>query len=138
MTIEEKLKNMILERYGSVSEFTKQIDMANSTFATIMKNGVHKANVSNIIKICKALDISADELANDRIVPSGKRLQSQTLMTDIEEIITFTKMNIMTYDNLTLNGEPMTNEDKKTMMDALELCVEFIKRKHKREKDETK
>lgn len=138
MKIEEKLKSLILERYGSVSEFTKQIGMANSTFATIMKNGVHKANVSNIIKICKALDISADELANDRIVPNGKRLQSQQPMTDIDEIVAFTKMNILTYDNLTLNGEPMTNEDKQTMMDALELCIEFIKRKHKREKDDKK
>ena len=69
MTIEESLKNLILERYGNISNFCKKIDMANSTFATIMKNGVHNANVNNIIKICKALNISADELANDNIVP---------------------------------------------------------------------
>ena len=67
--IEDKLKNLIIEKYGTISNFCKKIDMANSTFATIMKNGVHSANVSNIIKICKALGISADELANDKIVP---------------------------------------------------------------------
>ena len=69
MTIEEKLKSLIIEKYGNMVNFCKEIDMANSTLATIMKSGVHKANITSIIKICKALGISADELANDRIVP---------------------------------------------------------------------
>ena len=69
MTIEEKLKSLIIEKYGNMVNFCKEIDMPNSTLATIMKNGVHKANITSIIKICKALGISADELANNRIIP---------------------------------------------------------------------
>ena len=69
MTIENKLKDLITEKYGSMVKFSQEIEMANSTLATIMKKGIHNANVNNIIKICKALQISADELANDRIVP---------------------------------------------------------------------
>jgi len=69
MSIEDRLKELIIEKYGNMVNFCKQINMANSTLATIMKSGVHKANVSNIIKICKALGISADELANGNIVP---------------------------------------------------------------------
>lgn len=69
MTIENKLRDLIVEKFGNISNFCRKINMANSTFATIMRSGIHNANVSNIIKICKALEISADELANDNIVP---------------------------------------------------------------------
>lgn len=69
MSIENRLKDLIVEKFGNISNFCRKINMANSTFATIMRSGIHNANVSNIIKICKALEISADELANDNIVP---------------------------------------------------------------------
>lgn len=133
MTIEEKLKSLILERYGSVATFTKKIEMANSTFATIMKNGIHKANISSIIKICKELDISADELAQDRIVPNGIKLKSQTHMTELNEIIQFTKMNILTYSDLTLDGELFTEEELNTFVDAMDLTVELIRRRRERQ-----
>lgn len=134
MSIEERLKQLILEEYGSMVEFANQIGMANSTLATIMSRGIHKASVSNIIKICQALDISADELANDRIVPNGKVLQTKKHMTDIEEIIAFTKMNISTYSDLTLGGKPLSEDDRNALVDAVDLCVEFIKRRMEREK----
>ena len=67
--VEEKLKNYIKVKFGNVANFCKEIGMANSTFATIMTNGIQCANVKNIIKICQALNISADELAKGNIVP---------------------------------------------------------------------
>lgn len=67
--VEEKLKNYIKAKFGNVANFCKEIGMANSTFATIMTNGIQCANVKNIIKICQALNISADELAKGNIVP---------------------------------------------------------------------
>ena len=51
MTTEDKLKDLILSKYGSMINFSSQIGMANSTLATIMKNGIHKANVTNIMVI---------------------------------------------------------------------------------------
>lgn len=135
MTIEDKLKSLIIEEYGSMVEFANRIDMANSTLATIMQRGIHKASVSNVIKICQALDISADELAKDRIVPNGKMLQSKKHMTDIEEIVAYTKMNIKTYSDLTLNGKPLTIDDRQCLLDAVDLCIEFIKRRMDRKED---
>lgn len=67
--VEEKLKNYIKVKFGNIANFCKEIGMANSTFATIMTNGIQCANVKNIIKICQALNISADELAKGNIVP---------------------------------------------------------------------
>lgn len=66
--IEDSLKNLILSRYRSVREFTTTIDMPYSTMDSIFKRGIRKANMDNIIKICNALEISADALANGEIV----------------------------------------------------------------------
>lgn len=132
MTIEEKLKDLILSRYGSMVEFAKAIDMANSTLATIMNRGIHKASISNVIKICKALDISTDELVHDRIVPRGKNIQHRSHMTEINDIISFTKRNIQEYGDLTIDGVPMTQNEIEMLLDALDIGIGIIKRNRKR------
>ena len=63
-SVESKLKELILTRYKSLREFTLKIDMPYSTFDTILKRGVDKANIINILKICNELNISADKLAS--------------------------------------------------------------------------
>ena len=42
--------------------------MPNSTLDNIFRRGVLNSSVTNIIKICNALEISADELADGKIV----------------------------------------------------------------------
>ena len=69
MTAEERLKEFILTKYKSVREFTMETGIPYSTMATILKRGIPNSGVTNIIRICKALDISADELAKGNIVP---------------------------------------------------------------------
>ena len=64
---EELLKSLILSKYRSIREFTTQIGMPYSTLDSIFKRGVRKASVENIIRICDALNISADALANGTI-----------------------------------------------------------------------
>lgn len=134
MSIEEKLRNIILERYGTMKEFAFKVEIANSTLSSIMDRGVNKANIGNIIKICKELDISADELAQGRIVPNNKALPELPHMTDIEDIIKCVKNNISTYSNITIDGELLSENEILSVLDALDLCVEFIKRNHSRER----
>lgn len=122
MTIEDKIKKLIIERYGTISNFTNQIGMPNSTFATIMKKGIHNASIQSIILLCQSLGISADELANDRIVPNEKNS-----ISDITQILAFMQMNISTYD-LTLDGYALSESEKQTVVDAMELSIEFIRR----------
>lgn len=69
MSIEEQLKQYILDRYKSVREFTIAIDIPYTTLDTLFKKGVQRSSVSNVVKICRALHISADALADGRIVP---------------------------------------------------------------------
>ena len=97
MTIEEKLKSLIIEKYGNMVNFCKEIDMANSTLATIMKSGVHKANITSIIKICKALGISADELANNRIVPINEQNPIMEYARKLSSLSPEKQNNVMKY-----------------------------------------
>ena len=67
MTIEEQLKALMIKKSGSVNKFSHDNGLSTSTVATIFKRGVSNTNINTIIKICQALQISADELSNGRI-----------------------------------------------------------------------
>lgn len=65
--IENQLKAMICERFNSVKEFASAIELPYTTVDSILKRGVDKANVINIIKICTKLGIDVDALASGNI-----------------------------------------------------------------------
>lgn len=67
-SIEHELKELILKRYGSLSEFCKKIDLPWTTLDSILKRGVDKANIRNILKITSELKIDVECLANGEIV----------------------------------------------------------------------
>lgn len=134
MQIEENLKKIILERYGSMVEFAKQIDIPNTTLASIMNRGIQKASVANVIRICNALNISTDELAHGRISPANKLLdKNQT--TAIEDILSFARLNIATYKDITIRGRIMSEDDKHFLIDTLEFSLQIIERCHNRKKE---
>lgn len=132
MKVEEKLKDLIIEQYGSISEFSSKISMPNSTLVSVLKRGIHNSSVTNIIKICKALGISTDELAHDRIVPIRETMQNKSHMTDIEKIVEYTKRNLQDYDNLTIGGKPMSQNEIEMLLDALDIGIGIIKRNRER------
>lgn len=69
MTIEEQLRDLMIKKSGSVNKFSQEIGVPQSTIFSIFQRGVGKANINSIIAICKALNISTDELAEGRITP---------------------------------------------------------------------
>ena len=62
---EEKIKEMIILRYGSVSRFAEKINLPYTTVDTILRRGLLKSNVLNVLTICKELDINIDTLNED-------------------------------------------------------------------------
>lgn len=80
--IEDALKDLVLDRYRSIREFTTTINMPYSTMDSIFKRGIHKANMDNIIKICDALEISADALAKGKIISTRPITLAAHLDTD--------------------------------------------------------
>ena len=91
-TVENRLKELILNKYKSLREFTLKIEMPYSTFDTILKRGVDKANIINILKICDELSISADKLANG-IIEYNEKTNDNLSMEEKSLLDTFNKLN---------------------------------------------
>lgn len=58
----EILKSLIKKKGYNVREFSAVCGIPYSTLLTILKNGVSRASVDNVIKICKGLEIRVDDL----------------------------------------------------------------------------
>ena len=67
--IENKIKEIIITRYGSISHFCKKVNLPYTTVDSILKRGIAKANVLNVIKICDELNLSIDRLRHGIINP---------------------------------------------------------------------
>ena len=63
--VETDLKKLIIEKYGSVRNFALKIDLPYTTVDSILKRGIDNSNLSNVLKMCKALNISIDKLADN-------------------------------------------------------------------------
>ena len=132
MKIEERLKDLIVLKYGNVANFVREIGLPYSTFKSIMTRGIMNASIGNIIKICSALSISADELANGCIVQVEKTAGEKTEKKDIEEL--FTDYRFKTSMTFELDGIPLTSEEKLILSDSFELSLGIIRRQRSREK----
>ncbi len=59
---ELKLRFMILDRYPSLREFSRQADIPYSTLMTVLKRGFSGAGFDLMMKICRALNVDPSEL----------------------------------------------------------------------------
>lgn len=131
MTIEEMLKDYILERYKSLREFTHAVDIPYTTMDSILRRGIGNSSVNNVIKICKALHISADALANGEIVPKYEK--SPDPVSDVRDIVNDAKARLSTGTCLVINGRPVDIEIVEPIIDALDISFEMVKRKTDKE-----
>lgn len=131
MTIEEKLKDLILSKYNSVSEFTRTIDMPNSTLDSIFKRGIGNSSVTNVIKICKALGISADALADGEILAVTPRSIDISERIEVKDVLDNAKHLIIHGGAVTLDGEPIGVVGIDSILDAMDIGLEMAKRKAK-------
>ena len=63
--IENDIKVLIKYQYGTTADFCKAIDIPYSTLDSILKRGILKSNFGNVVKICKALNMSLDVIAEE-------------------------------------------------------------------------
>lgn len=134
-TVEENLKELIMARYGTMIKFSTKIGMSNSTLAAIINRGVNNASVTNIIKICEELDISADALAGGQIVPNSDNSAASWQFSDVAELVAFIKASLLSNRDMTLNGEPLADDDLQCLIDGFELSCEMVRRKMARSKE---
>ncbi len=65
MNREQKLRNLISDRYPSIRQFALECDIPYSTLMTLLSRDVGGASFDVIIKICKQLDVDPMEFYNE-------------------------------------------------------------------------
>ena len=62
MTKEAYIRALILQRSPNIKEFAASIQMPYTTLLGMLKNGLGGAAVDNVIRVCRALDLTIEEL----------------------------------------------------------------------------
>lgn len=132
MTIEEKLKDYILSNYKSIREFVQIADIPYTTMDGILKRGIGNASIGNVLKICKALKISADELGNGKIVPFTEKNNSSI---DLRNYVNYVRNNLLDF-KASIDGKELTIDEYHVVLDGIELSIEMIKRNRKRKEND--
>ncbi len=65
MSREQKLRNLILDRYTSLRQFAIEADIPYSTLMTLLSRDVGGASFDVIIRICKQLDVDPMEFCDE-------------------------------------------------------------------------
>ena len=61
MNREQKLRNLILDKYTSLRQFALEADIPYSTLMTLLSRDIGGASFDVIIRICKQLDVDPME-----------------------------------------------------------------------------
>ena len=72
-TTENRIKEIIINRYGSLKKFCEIIDMPWTTLDSILKRGFSNSNITNVMKISHELKVDTESLASGRIVDFVER-----------------------------------------------------------------
>lgn len=127
MTIEEMIKKQIISEYGSVRAFTIKHGLAYASIDSILRRGIKNATWTNVKKLCAALEISADELAQNRIV---KIMNPKSQNVKMEDMVQEFNQKVSSTENLTINGTPASAEDIMLITNTLDTAVEVRKKFH--------
>lgn len=102
MQAEERIKELIIAKYGNVRAFATESGISYTTVRSILERGIMNAKAENVFKICHLLGISPDTVADWGI----SNEQQPTNSHDIDSIID----NAMMFD-----GKPLTDSDKRAI-----------------------
>ena len=75
---EIRIKEIIIDRYGSVKKFCEKIGMPWTTLDSILKRGIANSNITNIMKITKELRVDTESLASGIILNIDETIANQT------------------------------------------------------------
>ena len=125
MTIEERLKDYILARYGTIKDFADKSGVPYGTVMSNLKRGIMKSSASSILKICETLQISADALANGQILSITEQAPAQC-----EDLLPFLR-SVLASGTFSVDGIQVTSDEMDRITEALEIATEMIRRKRR-------
>ena len=76
-TTANRIKEIIINRYGSLKKFCEIIDMPWTTLDSILKRGFANSNITNVMKISHELKVDTESLASGKIIPCTERTETE-------------------------------------------------------------
>ena len=112
----EILKKLINETGLSMRAFSEKTNIPNTTLHSMLDRGIGNASVDNVIKVCKSLGITVEQLEemaeNDGHVSTHK----------LEIINEFKKLNQLETIAAHFDGDEFTEDDK----DDIENFIKYV------------
>ena len=138
MSVEEKLKDLIIERYHSVREFSRVTDIAYSTIQSMLTRGVTNTNVSTVIKVCQIFGISVDALADGEIATYNYARDPSTVNVTVE--INKLKTRLSSAKHIIIDGKEIDIEFVEPIIETIDVGMKLsrhsINKKHNRNEDD--
>lgn len=139
MTTEEKLRNLIIKRYGTLKAFAEEAGIKYSTLAAIIKRGILNSTIDNIFVLCHTLNISVDALINGKIIDYPKYEYPEDIKVNdlpdlIESYIYYFERNYV----CTLDQVQLSTEEMDFFIDGVNLLFDQIRAKRYRKEMEEK
>lgn len=126
--IEDRLKQYIKTTYGSIRSFVLAKNLNYANVDSILRRGIKNATWNSVKSLCEALEISVDELAEDKIVPLPR---SESTPTKIEDLFDGVKQQLLNADCLTLDGVTVSTDEIMLLVSTLDVALEVAKKQHK-------
>lgn len=67
MSIEDELRELIINKYRSIRQFSLEVDIPATTIQSMLNSGIQNAGVKKVMKICDILGLETDALADGYI-----------------------------------------------------------------------
>lgn len=75
MKLEEEIKEIIIKRYKTLANFSRKFDFPWSTINGMLTRGIENSSISNVIKLCRALNLDLEKLSEGII--ADKQINTQ-------------------------------------------------------------
>lgn len=109
MTIEEKVRDLIIRRYGTMKAFAEYAGIKYTTLAAIMKRGFMNSTIDNVFTLCNALNISVDALIKGQIITLPEEdLPKEQQANDLPDLMEAYIYHIQKTHDCTLDEEPLS------------------------------
>lgn len=138
----EIIEKLIKEKSPNKKAFAESIDMPYTTLRSMLERGIGNASIDNVLKVCKGLNITADELERmakgeniDNIgmgvessVPYLTSKDERDIQKELQKMIDGldSKSGYAAFDGGTLEG--MDEEDRELLIASLENSLRLAKR----------
>lgn len=129
MTIEERLRGLIVSRYPTVKDFAAEAGIKYTTLLAVLQRGIENSGASSLIKICDALGITLDGLAAGRIEYRDKKKNNETTFRAHQNALFLALLD----GGVDLDGMKITQEEALLVDDCLTAAVEILRRRRDRE-----